>query len=254
MVMIKKQIHLTKNSMIKRFLVLLIAIQFSNCAQQQKVINTLPKDNILTEELISKGIHQALVNGIKKQIPKLICEDGFYRNKIVKISLDKELKDVDKRLREIGLNNLADEGVKVLNRAAEDAVKNATPIIVNTIKEISFNDPKNILLGENNEATKYLKNKTRKQLHKSFKPIVKNSISKVKADIICSKLITRYNAIPFVKQVNPDLTIYVTNKALEGIYTMIEIEEKEVRTKICHRNSILLRQVFALQDKKSFIK
>lgn len=152
MVMIKKQIHLTKNSMIKRFLVLLIAIQFSNCAQQQKVINTLPKDNILTEELISKGIHQVLVNGIKKQIPKLICEDGFYRNKIVKISLDKELKDVDKRLREIGLNNLADEGVKVLNRAAEDAVKNATPIIVNTIKEISFNDPKNILLGENNEA------------------------------------------------------------------------------------------------------
>ena len=148
----KKQIHLTKNSMIKRFLVLLIAIQFSNCAQQQKVINTLPKDNILTEELISKGIHQALVNGIKKQIPKLICEDGFYRNKIVKISLDKELKDVDKRLREIGLNNLADEGVKVLNRAAEDAVKNATPIIVNTIKEISFNDPKNILLGENNEV------------------------------------------------------------------------------------------------------
>lgn len=152
MVMIKKQIHLTKNSMIKRFLVLLIAIQFSNCAQQQKVVNTLPKDNILTEELISKGIHQVLVNGIKKQIPKLICEDGFYRNKIVKISLDKELKDVDKRLREIGLNNLADEGVKVLNRAAEDAVKNATPIIVYTIKEISFNDPKNILLGENNEA------------------------------------------------------------------------------------------------------
>lgn len=92
MVMIKKQIHLTKNSMIKRFLVLLIAIQFSNCAQQQKVENTLPKDNILTEELISKGIHQVLVNGIKKQIPKLICEDGFYRNKIVKISLDKELK------------------------------------------------------------------------------------------------------------------------------------------------------------------
>ena len=236
--------------MIKRFLLLFIALQFVGCAELQKVVNNLPNNTGLTQVQIGNGLRQALDNGIKNQVTKLTNKDGFYRNELVKILLPQELQAVDKGLRKIGLSNLADEGIKVLNRAAEDAVKTATPIFIDALKDITFNDPKNILLGENNEATKYLKNKTQKQLHKSFKPIVKNSISKVKADIIWSKLITRYNAIPFVKQVNPDLTSYVTNKALEGIYTMIEIEEKEVRTKICHRNSILLRQVFALQDRR----
>src|SRR5690606_4281456 len=107
--------------------------------------------------------------------------------------------------------NLADEGLKVLNRAAEDAVKEATPIFVNAVKEITFADAKTILLGNDNAATQYLTNKTETALYNKFNPVIKNSFAKVGADQIWSNLINRYNAIPFTTDVNPDLTDYVTN-------------------------------------------
>jgi hypothetical protein len=95
-----------------------------------------------------------------------------------------------------------------------------------------------------------LKGKTSDNLYASFSPVIKNSFSKVGADKVWSSLINKYNSIPFVKNVNPDLTIYVTNQALKGVFTMIEIEEKGIREKVGLRNTALLQQVFALQDKK----
>ena len=148
------------------------------------------------------------------------------------------------------MGNLADEGIKVLNRAAEDAVKTATPIFVNAVKEITFNDAKNILLGEQNAATSYLQSKTNQSLYNSFSPVIDDSFAKVGADKVWSNLITRYNSIPFVKSVNPDLTAYVTEQALKGVFTMIEIEEKGIREKVGLRSTALLKQVFALQDNK----
>ena len=237
--------------MIKRILVLVIAIQFAGCAELQKVVNNLPNGGgILSQEQIGNGLRQALDNGIKNQVSKLTSKDGFYRNQLVKIILPEELQAVDKGLRKLGLSNLADEGIKVLNRAAEDAVKTATPIFVNAIKDITFADAKNILLGNQNAATSYLKGKTNDNLYASFSPVIKNSFAKVGADKIWSNLISRYNSIPFVKKVNPDLTQYVTNQALKGVFTMIEVEEKGIREKVGLRNTALLQQVFALQDNK----
>ena len=143
---------------------------------------------------------------------------------------------------------MADEGLKVLNRAAEDAVKEATPIFVNAVREITFNDARNILLGPDNAATNYLENKTNTALYASFNPVIRNSFSKVGADQIWANIINKYNSIPFMDPVNPDLTDYVTNKALEGVYTMIAVEEKRIRTNITARTTTLLKQVFALQD------
>lgn len=236
--------------MIKRIIILVIAIQFAGCAELQKVVNNLPSNVGLTQEQIGNGLRQALDNGIKNQVTKLTATDGFYRNELVKILLPEELQAVDKGLRSIGLGNLADEGIKVLNRAAEDAVKTATPIFVNAVKEITFNDAKNILLGEQNAATSYLQSKTNESLYASFSPVINDSFSKVGADKIWSNLITRYNSIPFVSKVNPDLTAYVTNQALKGVFTMIEIEEKGIREKVGLRTTALLKQVFALQDVK----
>lgn len=235
----------------KKFVVILIvAFQFSGCAELQQVVNNLPNNVGLSQEQIGNGLRQALDNGIEHQVTKLTSKDGFYRNQLVKILLPKELQVVDEGLRKIGLSNLADEGIKVLNRAAEDAVKTATPIFVNAVKEISFNDAKNILLGDKNAATTYLQSKTSQSLYNSFSPVIDNSFSKVGADKVWSNLITRYNSIPFVKKVNPDLTGYVTNEALKGVFTMIEIEEKGIREKVGLRNTALLRQVFALQDNR----
>ena len=247
--MIKKLIVLNKKMIMKRLLLIAVIFQLTSCAELQQVVNNLPNGG-LTQEQIGNGLRQALDNGIENQVSKLTAKDGFYRNELVKILLPEELKTVDNALRKIGLDNLADEGIKVLNRAAEDAVKTATPIFVDAVKNITFNDAKNILLGDKDAATTYLQNRTSDQLYQSFSPVIDNSFSKVGADKVWSNLITRYNTIPFVKKVNPDLTAYVTTKALEGVFTMIEIEEKGIREKVGLRNTALLRQVFALQDNR----
>lgn len=235
--------------MIKRILFFVLAIQFTGCVELQNVVNQVAKSGALSQEQIGSGLRQALDNGIKNQVSKLTSTDGFYKNELVKIMLPKELQVVDKGLRKIGLGNLADDGIKVLNRAAEDAVKTATPIFVNAVKEMTFADAKNILLGNQNAATSYLIGKTYDDLYASFSPVIKNSFSKVGADRVWSSLINKYNSIPFVKNVNPDLTTYVTTEALDGVFTMIEIEEKGIREKVGLRNTRLLQQVFALQDK-----
>jgi len=234
--------------MINRILVLVIAIQFAGCAELQKVVNSLPAGAGLSQDQMGNGLREALDKGIKNQVSKLTAKDGFYKNELVKIILPEELQAVDKGLRRLGLGNLADEGIKVLNRAAEDAVKTATPIFVNAVKEISFNDAKNILLGDKDAATNYLQSKTTQNLYESFTPIINNSLSKVGADKVWNNLIKRYNAIPFVNKVNSDLTNYITTQALKGVFRMIEVEEKGIREKIGLRTSPLLRQVFALQD------
>lgn len=218
------------------------------CAELQGVIDQLPQGGVLTNTEISSGLRQALDFGIDKQVTKLTQKDGFYKNELVKILLPEELRKVDKALRDIGLSKLADEGLKVLNRAAEDAVKEATPIFVNAVKGITFNDAKNILLGNDDAATQYLTVKTQTALYDKFNPVIKNSFNKVGADDIWNNLINKYNTLPFTNDVNPDLTDYVTNEALKGVYTMIAVEEKEIRTKIGSRTTDLLKRVFALQD------
>ena len=248
MVMIKKQTVLTNTYKMKKIGIIALLLCFSNCAELQKVVNNLPNSTPLSQEQIGNGLRQALDNGVKNQVAKLTAKNGFYTNELVKIVLPKELQAVDKGLRSIGLSNLADEGIKVLNRAAEDAVKTATPIFVAAIKDITFADAKTILLGEQNAATLFLQNKTSDQLFNRFKPVIENSFSKVGADEVWRKLIGKYNSIPFVKKADPDLTTYVTNQALDGVFTMIALEEKGIREKVGLRNTALLKQVFALQD------
>ena len=240
--------------MIRKILILAVALQFSSCAELQKVATEVVQNGglgnvqALSQTQIGNGLKEALTNGISNQVTKLTASDGFYKNSLVKILLPEELQKVDKGLRKIGLSSLADSGIKALNRAAEDAVKTSTPIFVNAVKEITFNDAKNILLGEKNAATTYLESKTNTALYSQFNPVIKNSFGKVGADKIWSNLINKYNSIPFVSKVNPDLTDYVTTQALKGVFTMISVEEKGIREKVGLRSSNLLKQVFALQD------
>lgn len=235
--------------MIKRIVALLIIFNLTACAELQQVVDSIPQSGgVLSNTDIASGLRQALDLGIDKQVTKLTQTDGFFKNDLVKILLPEELQKVDDALRKIGLSSLADEGLKVLNRAAEDAVKEATPIFVNAVKDITFDDAKNILLGADNAATGYLTTKTQSELYNKFKPVIDNSFNKVGADQIWTNLITKYNSIPLTNNVNPDLTDYVTNEALKGVYTMIAVEEKEIRNKVSSRSTDLLRKVFALQD------
>ncbi|PKG51513.1 MULTISPECIES: DUF4197 domain-containing protein [Olleya] len=232
----------------KKILALLIVLNFTACAELQQVVNQLPQSGGISDLDIAGGLREALDLGIDKQVSKLTQTDGFFKNELVKILLPEELQKVDKALRDIGLSSLADEGLKVLNRAAEDAVGEATPIFINAVKDITFTDAKNILLGSNDAATQYLTSKTQTALYDKFNPVIKASFDKVGADQIWSNLINKYNAIPFTSNVNPDLTDYVTGEALKGVYKMIAVEEQDIRTKVGSRTTALLQKVFALQD------
>lgn len=229
----------------------LVAFSLFSCAEMQQVLDQLPQGTgVLSQAEIGNGLKEALNNGITKQVSKLTATDGFFKNETVKILLPEELQTVDKKLRQIGMSKLADEGLKVINRAAEDAVKEATPIFVDAVKQMSFNNAKNILMGNESSATTYLQNTTSTALYTKFSPVIKNSYTKVGADKVWKEIITKYNSIPLVKKVNPDLTDYTTKKAMEGVFKMIAVEEKDIRTNLASRSSDLLRKVFALQDQK----
>lgn len=234
----------------KKLLTLTIVFSFFGCAEMQQVIAQLPQAQGVGTIDIAGGLKEALNNGITKEVSKLTATDGFYKNAAVKILLPAELQKVDSGLRKVGLGSLADEGIKALNRAAEDAVKEATPIFVSAVKNMSINDARGILMGSQNSATTYLQNSTSTALYSKFNPVVKNSFSKVGADKVWSNIITKYNGLPFVSKVNPDLNDYVTNQAMNGVFKMIAVEEKDIRTNLGARTSTLLQKVFAIQDKK----
>lgn len=238
----------------KKILLLAVAFSLNSCAQVQQTLNQLPQISSQIPGVggvdIASGLKEALNKGITQQVSKLTAVDGFYKNEAVKILMPEELQKVDATLRKVGLSSLADEGIKMLNRAAEDAVKEATPIFVSAVKNMTFTDAKNILLGSDNAATSYLQGSTTTALYAKFNPVIKSSFEKVGADAIWTKIITKYNAIPLVKKINPDLTDYTTNQALTGVFKMIAVEEKEIRNNISERTTPLLKSVFALQDKK----
>ncbi|PBJ12231.1 DUF4197 domain-containing protein [Flavobacterium sp. ACN6] len=238
----------------KKILLLAVTFSLTSCAQVQQTLNQLPQISSQIPGVggvdIASGLKEALNKGITEQVSKLTAVDGFYKNTAVKILMPEELQKVDATLRKVGLSSLADEGIKMLNRAAEDAVKEATPIFVSAVKNMTFSDAKNILLGNDSAATTYLQGSTTTALYGKFNPVIKNSFEKVGADAVWTKIINKYNTIPLVKKVNPDLTDYTTTQALAGVFKMIAVEEKEIRNDISARTTPLLKSVFALQDGK----
>lgn len=232
----------------KKIIALSFIFILSSCGELQNIASQLPGDYTLTDAEISSGLKQALQFGIDREVTKLAEENGFYKNELVRITLPPELQKVDKTLRDVGLDALADKGLMVLNHAAEDAVKEAIPVFTNAVTQMSINDARNILFGPDNAATSYLETKTSSELYTRFNPIISNSLDKGGATEVWKNIIDRYNAIPLTNNVNPDLPDYVTNEALDGVFTMIAIEEKDIRTDLSARSTQLLKRVFGAQD------
>lgn len=204
----------------------------------------------VTDFDISNGLKAALDKGVSKEVSKLTLKDGFLGDDNVKILFPPEIKKVESRLRDLGLGILPDKGIELLNRAAEDAVKEATPIFVSAIQNMSVTDARNILMGSDSSATQYLQKTTSDSLYAKFYPVVESSLKKVGADDAWNNITMKYNAIPFISKINPDLKDYVTTNALKSVYKKIAIEEKLIRNNLQERSSDLLRKVFALQDVK----
>ena len=199
---------------------------------------------------IGQGIKEALQIGVSAGADRLSVKDGFLGNLAVKILMPPEAQKVERTLRGIGLNKLCDNVIVSLNRAAEDAATEAKPILITAIKQMTLADASNILLGNNDAATAYFKRVTTAQLLQKFSPIVTNSLSKVNATKYYSDLTTQYNRLPLVKPVNTNLTEYVTQKAIDGLFIEVAKEELKIRGNINSRSTTLLQKVFGYADKK----
>lgn len=201
------------------------------------------KGGSLTNEQVIAGLKEALTVGTERGTMTVSSLNGFFGNAAIKILMPPEAQKVEKTLRTIGLGKQVDDAVLSMNRAAEDAAKSATPIFVNAVKQMSFQDAMGILKGADNAATSYLQSKTTPQLTEAFRPVIEESLKKVDATKYWNTVITNYNKVSKEK-INPDLSAYVTEKALSGIFVQLADEEKKIRKDPAARTTEVLKQVF----------
>ncbi|HSF90416.1 MAG TPA: DUF4197 domain-containing protein [Saprospiraceae bacterium] len=224
---------------------LFVAISLPSCDTLQQLASGLEP----TSAEIGQGLKQALEFGISEGAALLAQRDGYFKSEY-KILLPAEARKVTDRLKFIpGFNDVENIILEKLNRAAEDAATSAKPIFVNAIREMTFDDALNILMGPQNAATQYLDQKTHVPLYNEFHPVVVTSLNKFNAIQYWADAVNAYNKIPLVEKVNPSLDQYVTEAALDGLFGMVAKKEVQIRTDINSRTTDLLRKVFAKQDK-----
>ena len=207
-----------------------------------KILGGAGSKNLSNDDIIS-GLKEALSVGAQNSTAKLSSIDGFFRDAALKILMPAEAEKVEKRLRAAGFGKQVDEAILSMNRAAEDAAKEAAPIFMNAIKGITIQDGIGILKGDDFAATNYLKNRTVAQLTEAFRPVIENSLQKVGATKYWNSLFSTYNKISTDK-VNPDLPAYVTEKALAGIFHQVGLEEQKIRKDPAARTTEMLKKVF----------
>ena len=226
-----------------------VLIFLASCAEMTKVmedVNDAMNDGnkpLSNGEVIS-GLKEALTIGTNNSTSLTSKLDGYYKNPEIFIPFPEEAIKVKERVEKLGMKKQVDEFVMTMNRAAETASKEATPIFVNAVKEMTIADGFTILRGNDNAATMYLKEKTSGQLKVKFNPVVKNAIEKVHVTKYWNPVINTYNKIPFVDKQNPNLDDYITTKAMDGLFIMIEKEEKKIRKDPLARVTDILKRVF----------
>jgi hypothetical protein len=227
-----------------------VTIILFGCAEMTSVleevnntVNSTDAPSLTNGEVIS-GLREALTVGTNNSTSLTSKLDGYYKNPEIFIPFPPEVIKVKEKVEALGMKKQVDEFVMTLNRAAETAAKEAGPIFINAITSMSIADGFAILKGNDNAATQYLKDKTTGQLKVKFNPVVKNAINKVEVTKYWNPVITTYNKIPFIKKENPNLEDYITTKAMDGLFLMIEKEEKKIRKDPLARITDLLKKVF----------
>lgn len=232
----------------KRLLILLIAsILIIGCAEMAQVMeemNTATGPAPLTNDEVIRGLKEALTVGTNNSTALTSKIDGYYKNPEIFIPFPPEAIKVKEKVEALGMKSQVDKFVLTMNRAAETAAKEAGPIFIDAVKQMTIADGFAILRGDDNAATMYLKEKTSDKLKVKFNPIVKNAISKVEVTKYWNPVISTYNKIPLVEKQNPNLEDYITTKAMDGLFIMIEKEEKKIRKDPMARVTDILKRVF----------
>lgn len=231
----------------------LVGLLLGSCENAQQILqqvatqpSTTGSGGLTTNEIVN-GLKEALSKGTDQSTNQLSKVDGFFKNAAIKILLPEEVVKVENTLRNFGLGSVVDNAVLSLNRAAEDASKQAAPIFKNAIRSMSITDALGILKGGRTAATDYLRAKTTADLTTSFKPVIANSLNKVDATKYWSQITTGYNQFSS-KKINTDLAGYVTEKALDGIFLQIAEEEAKIRENPVARTTDILKKVFGSKE------
>jgi hypothetical protein len=212
----------------------------------KQVKKTLGTDSgELSQDKIGKGLKEALKIGAENAVNKVSVLDGYFGNPEIKIPLPDKVLKMEGMLRTLGLGPKVDAFSESMNRAAEKAAPAARDLLWDAVKGITFDDAKKILKGRDNEATLYLKDKTGVKLLDTFKPIVHKAMGSVGVTKQYQELETKVRSIPFIgTSLNLDMDQYVSEKALDGLFIMIEKEEQKIRKDPAARVTELLKEVF----------
>lgn len=231
------------------FVLAFVALSWIGCEQLSQIQKNMEGSGALTNGEIISGLKQALEVGTGNAVKILNKEDGYFKDPLVKIPFPQDALRAADKLRDLGMGNLVDNFIMTLNRGAEKAAKEAAPIFVDAIKQMTFADAKNILQGPENAATEYFKGKTSQSLFGKFSPVIKTTLDQVNATKYWGDITGTYNKIPFVQKVETDLVKYTTDKAMTGLFMKLEGEEKKIRQDPMARVTDLLRKVFGSVDK-----
>lgn len=224
---------------------ILTVILFSSLFYGCDVIKQLPQSTgAVTEAEAADGIKEALSQGLAGAVLRLNKEDGFFKDAFYKILIPEDARKVENTLRDLGLGSMVDKAILQINRGAEDAAGYAKPIFVNAIKNMSIGDAIGLVKNGDTSATHFFREKTTEQLIAAFTPVIKASLDKVNATKYYGDMVNKYNSIPLVKKINPDLTGYVTMKATNALFDLVAKEEKNIRSNFAARTTDLLKKVF----------
>ena len=233
-----------------KFALLAILFPLTCCSQidfkkiSKEVDKTIKGEKPLTNDEIIRGMKEALTVGSNNAAGSASKLDGFFKNPVIKIPFPPEAREMETKLRAMGMGKQVDEFILTVNRAAEEAAKQSASVFVNAITSMTINDGLSILRGADTAATGYLRKTTGVQLHDMFKPVIKNATQKVQVTKYWNPLASTYNSLPFVKKVNPDLEEYITQRALNGLYYLVSQEEIKIRKDPMARVTEILKRVF----------
>ncbi|MFT6815522.1 MAG: hypothetical protein ACJAZ3_001432 [Sphingobacteriales bacterium] len=239
-----------KNNMMRIILTLLMSIcfVFMGCetldlGQIQKEAGKYMNKTPSNDRIIS-GLKQALEIGSKNAGSNASKTDGYFKNQLLFIAFPPEAQVAADKLRQLGFSSLVDDFILSLNRGAEKAAAQAAPIFIDAVKGLTIQDGMNILKGADNAATNYLKSNTYTQLNAKFQPVIQNSLASVNATKYWTDIISTYNKLPGVNNINPNLDQYVTEKAIDGLFILVQQEEKNIRDNPAARVTEILQEVF----------
>ena len=227
----------------KLLLSAVILFSFSGCDTARNILGSVGNSNLSNAEVV-QGLKEALKVGTDSSTFHLGLLDGFYKDDMIRILMPPEAQNVEKTLRSIGMGSIVDKAVLSMNRAAEDASKQAAPIFLAAIQKMTIEDALNILKGSDTAATAYLRNATTPKLTAAFRPIVEESLKKVKATKYWNDVFKTYNRFTD-KPVETDINSYVTAQALNGLFYYVAQEEANIRENPAARVNDILKKVFA---------